>query len=59
MDPIQRLDAYLSSNDSPEDSMAIYDLDGFLTGVACMQSDISEARWMAVALGEVRDRQRP
>ncbi len=29
------LDAYLNSEDSPENCMQLSDLDGFLTGVIC------------------------
>ncbi len=50
--PLETLDAYLSSDDSPETSMALSDLDGFLTGIACMPAEIPEATWMTVALGE-------
>ncbi|SDK58266.1 hypothetical protein SAMN04488026_104537 [Aliiruegeria lutimaris] len=33
MDVIDRLDEYLTSESAPEESMAISDLDGFLTGL--------------------------
>lgn len=32
---LDRLDEYLSSDDSPEECMMISDLDGFLHGIAC------------------------
>ncbi|SDI99096.1 UPF0149 family protein [Aliiruegeria lutimaris] len=52
MDPLQKLDAYLTSKDAPEDSMAISDLDGFLTGVACLPEEIPEEVWIVTALGD-------
>ena len=32
---LESLDAYLSSDDSPDDCMMLSDLDGFLHGVVC------------------------
>ncbi|RYH08980.1 UPF0149 family protein, partial [Tropicimonas sp. IMCC6043] len=52
MDPLQKLDQYLTSDNAPENSMAISDLDGFLTGVACLPEEISEEVWMVTALGD-------
>ena len=48
---LARLDAYLSSDESPEDCMMLSDLDGFLHGVACSPVMIPVAEWMAKALG--------
>jgi uncharacterized protein len=48
---LDRLDAYLSSDESPEDSMLLSDLDGFLHGIACSPEFISAEEWMHVALG--------
>ena len=47
------LDAYLSSDDSPEDCMMLSDLDGFLHGVICSPVAIASEEWMTVALGTV------
>jgi uncharacterized protein len=45
------LDAYLSSEDSPDDCMMLSDLDGFLHGVICSPVAIPSEEWMTVALG--------
>jgi uncharacterized protein len=45
------LDQYLSSDESPEDSMMLSDLDGLLHGVICSPSSISSDVWMAAGLG--------
>ena len=45
------LDAFLSSEDSPDDCMMLSDLDGFLHGVICSPVLISSEEWMSVALG--------
>jgi uncharacterized protein len=51
MTDLERLDAYLSSDDSPEDIMQLSDLNGFLHCVACSPVEISSPEWMPVALG--------
>lgn len=51
MDNLGRLDAYLSSDESPEDCMMLSDLDGFLHGVVCSPVTIPVAEWMTKALG--------
>ena len=48
---LEELDAYLSSDDSPEDCMMLSDLDGFMHGIACSPVLISAQEWMPVALG--------
>jgi len=45
------LDAFLSSEDSPDDCMMLSDLDGFLHGIICSPVMISSEEWMSVALG--------
>lgn len=51
MTDLDQLDAYLSSDDSPDDCMMLSDLDGFLHGVACSPVPIPIEEWMVVALG--------
>lgn len=51
MEDLSRLDAYLSSDESPEACLMLSDLDGFLHGVACSPVTIPVAEWMAKALG--------
>jgi uncharacterized protein len=51
MTNLDRLDAYLSSADSPDEFMMLSDLGGFLHGVACSPELISVREWMPVALG--------
>lgn len=48
---LERLDGFLSSEDSPEDFMTLSDLDGFLHGITCTAETISSQEWMPVALG--------
>ena len=45
------LDAFLSSEDSPNDCMMLSDLDGFLHGVICSPVAVPSEEWMQVALG--------
>jgi uncharacterized protein len=48
---LEALDAYLSSEDSPENCMMLSDLDGFLHGAICSPVTIPSEEWMPVALG--------
>jgi len=48
---LEALDEYLMSDDSPEDSMLLSDLDGFLHGIACSPVLIPAVEWMSKALG--------
>lgn len=48
---LEKLDIYLSSNESPDECMMLSDLDGFLHGVACSPVPISAEEWMPVGLG--------
>ena len=48
---LEGLDAYLSSDDSPDDCMMLSDMDGFLHGVICSPVMIPSEEWMPVALG--------
>lgn len=48
---LAELNAYLSSDDSPEDCMMLSDLDGFLHGVVCSPVAIPSEDWMSLALG--------
>ena len=52
-DPIEILDAYLSSDAADENSMGISDLDGFLTGVICSPDPIDSSVWLPVCMGDV------
>jgi uncharacterized protein len=45
------LEAYLSSEEAPEDCMMLSDLDGFLHGIACCPVPILFEEWITVALG--------
>ena len=51
MHDLDSLDAYLSSDDSPENCMMLSDLDGFMHGIACSPVMISAEEWVPVALG--------
>jgi uncharacterized protein len=48
---LDRLDAYLSSEESPEETLLLSDLNGFLHGIACSPIEIVSHEWMPVALG--------
>ena len=52
---LERLDAFLSSEDSPDDSLILSDLDGFLHGIACSPVMISSHEWMPMVLGGAAD----
>lgn len=51
MTDLAELDAYLSSEEAPDDCMMLSDLDGFLHGIACCPVPIPFEEWMHVALG--------
>lgn len=48
---LEALDAYLSSDDSPDNCMMLSDLDGFLHGVVCSPVEIPQAEWLRKAMG--------
>ena len=48
---LERLDDYLSSDESPDNCMMLSDLDGFLHGLVCSPVPISPEEWMSFALG--------
>lgn len=48
---IEKLDTYLSSDQSPEDCMQLSDLDGFLTGIVCSPELIPPSEWLSVIWG--------
>lgn len=45
---LDKLDAYLISEDSPSESMLLSDLDGFLTGILCSPDLIPPSEWLPV-----------
>jgi uncharacterized protein len=51
MNDLERLGDYLSSEESPEDTMLLSDLDGFLHGIACSPVEVPAQEWMQAALG--------
>lgn len=48
---IEELDAYLSSDESPDDCMMLSDLDGFIHGIVCSPIAIEPQEWFPMALG--------
>jgi uncharacterized protein len=56
MTDLDRLDAFLSSDESPRDCMMLSDLDGFLHGIACTPVLVPTEEWIAVALGGEPDK---
>src|SRR5260370_40201451 len=48
---LEALDAFLSSDRSPPDSMMLSDLDGFLTAIAIGPELIKPSEWMPVIWG--------
>ena len=48
---LEALDAYLMSDDSPDDCMVLSDLDGFLHGVVCSPVAIPMQEWLRKAMG--------
>lgn len=55
MKPLVELASYLNSDESPDNSLGLSDMDGFLTGVACCPEHIPVLEWLDVALGNVDD----
>jgi len=51
-DRLDRIDDYLSSDDSPEGSMSLSDLDGFIHGLVCSPEPIPATVWLSIALGD-------
>ena len=51
MPDLESLDAYLSSDDSPDECMMLSDLDGFLHGIVCSPVPVPSEEWLPVALG--------
>ncbi len=51
MPDLEKLDAYLLSDEAHPDSMGLSDLDGFLTGIACTPEEVPENEWLNHALG--------
>ncbi len=49
MNDLNKLDSFLSSDDSPENCLMLSDFDGFLHGVACTPDPIDE--WIEIAFG--------
>jgi uncharacterized protein len=45
---LEKLDAYLSSDQSPDNCMQLSDLDGFLTGIICSPVMIPPSDWLPV-----------
>ena len=48
---LEALDAYLMSGTSPENTMLLSDLDGFLTGIVVGPEPIPASEWMSVIWG--------
>ena len=48
---LEKLDEYLSSERSPENSMSVSDLDGFITGTVCSPDLILPSEWMSKVWG--------
>ena len=52
---LNKLDAFLMSDEAHPDSMGLSDLDGFLTGIACSPEKVPEAEWLDHALGSTEN----
>ncbi len=50
MDDLDKLDKYLSSDESPNECMGLSDFDGFLHGMVCTPDPIDD--WAEIAFGE-------
>lgn len=49
---IERLDAYLLSDNAPDNSMGVSDIDGFLTGLVAGPEAIPPSIWLPVVFGD-------
>lgn len=45
---LEKLDAYLTSDEAPKNSMLLSDLDGFLTGILCSPELIPPSEWLPI-----------
>ena len=56
---LEKLNAYLMSEESPEHCMGLSDLDGFLTGILCSPELIMPSEWLPLVWGsdqpEIKD----
>ena len=56
---LEKLSAYLMSEESPSHCMGLSDLDGFLTGVLCSPELIMPSEWLPLVWGsnepEIKD----
>ncbi len=51
MNDLDALDAYLSSDNSPDHCMLLSEFDGFLTGIICSPDLIFPSQWLPIAFG--------
>ena len=52
---LANLDAYLQSDDSPDETLMLSDLDGFLHVVICSPKPIPIDEWLPRTLGDTAD----
>ncbi len=48
---LDELDAYLTSDDAPDNCMLLSDLDGFLTGILCSPELVRPSEWLPLVWG--------
>lgn len=51
MPDLEKLDAYLLSDNAHPNCMGLSDIDGFLTGIACGREEVPDDEWLNHALG--------
>ena len=56
---LDELDRFLLSSATPEDSMDLEELDGFITGLVCSPATVSASEWLSLVWGDTEDGRRP
>jgi uncharacterized protein len=56
---LDELDRFLLSSATPEDSMDLEELDGFITGLVCSPVAVGASEWLSLVWGDTEDGRRP
>ena len=56
---LDELDRFLLSSATPEDSMDLEELDGFITGLVCSPVMVGASEWLSLVWGDTEDGRRP
>lgn len=56
---LDELDRFLLSSATPEDSMDLEELDGFITGLVCSPVSVGASEWLSLVWGDTEEGRRP